>query len=280
MISYNPDFLEKTSIFTNSELGELESLGGKNMLASFLSNKSLVDKYGIDFIHTSAQIEGNTYDKNDTYVLLMYGRTAGNKKYSDAKMIINMRDAYNKLISEELIPSKNSFKDMHFILSNEMVLESERGTPRNESVAIARSDYIPLSKSDQLNSELEYVFKKYNKIENAFDRALYLHCNLAYLQFFKDCNKRTARMMLNMSLKKDGKMLYIPSETMIREYLNGIVSYYETGDYKNFKEYFMANYAKTCTDIQSIEQINSGFVFREDRSEEKEDATFSIKFNK
>lgn len=60
----------------------------------------------MDFIHTSAKIEGNTYDKNDTLTLLEYRRTAGGKKYCDAKMILNLRDAYELFIKEDLSVNK------------------------------------------------------------------------------------------------------------------------------------------------------------------------------
>ena len=77
MIPYNPNFLEKTEIFSKQELTLLEELNIKVSLSKFLANKSYIEKFGMDFIHTSAKIEGNTYDKHDTYTLLEYGRTAG-----------------------------------------------------------------------------------------------------------------------------------------------------------------------------------------------------------
>lgn len=90
MIFYNPDFLENTNIFSEEEKQFFEDLNEKVSLSKFLENQSYVDKFGFDFIHTSAKIEGNTYSKIDTLTLLENGRTAGGKRYSDAKMIINM----------------------------------------------------------------------------------------------------------------------------------------------------------------------------------------------
>jgi Fic family protein len=254
MIPYNPDFLENTVVFTAEDILLLEALNDKVPLSKFIANKSYIDKFGMDFIHTSAKIEGNTYDKNDTHVLLEYGRTAGGKTYSDAKMILNMRDAYELFIREDLVVSKKTLKDLHYILSDEMVLDGERAKPRNEEVTIKGCEYIPLASAEKLDDELNYMFKKYETIENAFDRAIYVHCNLAYLQYFKDCNKRTARMMLNVSLKHDGKMLYIPNEERISEYLSAIVAYYETGSYDKFKAYFISEYIQIVEDIVSVEE--------------------------
>ena len=254
MALYNPDFLDNTTVFTESEKVILDSLNDNVSLSKFLSNRSYVDKLGMDFIYTSAKIEGNTYDRNDTLTLLEYGITAGGKRYSDAKMILNMRDAYDLLIRENLPVEKKTLKELHYILSNEMVANNERGIPRNEEAMIRGCEYIPLATAEKLDDELNYMLKKYTSIEGPFDRAVYLHCNLAYLQYFKDCNKRTARMMLNVSLKQDGKMLYIPNEKRVSEYLSSVVSYYETGNYDKFKTYFIAEYKDAVHAILSVEK--------------------------
>ena len=253
MILYNPNFLDNITIFTTEEKNLLDTLNKQVSLSKFLTNKSYIDKFGMDFIHTSAKIEGNTYDKNDTLTLLEYGRTAGGKRYSDAKMILNMRDVYELFIQEDLVVNKHTLKDLHYILSDEMLADNERAMPRNEEVTIKGCEYIPLATSEKLDDELNYMFAKYTMIENAFDRAIYLHCNLAYLQYFKDCNKRTARMMLNVSLKSDNKMLYIPNEERISHYLSSIVSYYETGQYDTFKAYFIEEYKETINAILMVE---------------------------
>jgi Fic family protein len=255
MIAYNPEFLENVNIFTSEEKKQLKELNKRVSLSKFLSNESYVEKFGMDFIHTSSKIEGNTYDMNDTLTLLKYGRTAGGKKYSDAKMILNMRDAYYVIIKDSLYPNKQTLKNLHYILSDGMVAEHERGTPRDEQVLIGGSQYIPLATKEKLDDELNYLFNQYEKIEDSFDRAIYLHCNLAYLQYFKDCNKRTARIMLNVSLKNDDKLLYIPNEERIAEYSDSIVTYYETGSYDKFKHYFISEYKTTVEAIEEVEKL-------------------------
>jgi len=91
-------------------------------------------------------------------------------------------------------------------------------------------------------------------IENPFNKALYIHNNLAYLQYFTDCNKRTARIMLNIVLKDSSNMIFIPDEESVKEYLKSIVSYYETGNYTLFKKYFISSYKKVIDMIVEIEE--------------------------
>jgi len=254
MIAYNSTFLEYTTIFTPNELKLLEELSSKVSLEKFLNNKSYVDKFGLDFIHTSALIEGNTYDKLDTQALIEYGRTAGGKKYSDAKMILNLRDAYELFITNDLDPSKQTLKDLHYILATEMVASNQRAVPRDKEVTITGCNYIPLATKEKLDDELNYLFSVSDTIINPFDKAMYIHNNLAYLQYFTDCNKRTARVMLNMVLKSENLMIYIPDEESVKEYLKSVVSYYETGSYDLFKKYFIHSYRKV---IEMIEEIES-----------------------
>ena len=254
MITYNPKYLDNTDIFTKNELNFLEELNQKVSLNKFLNNKSYVDKFGLDFIYTSALIEGNTYDKLDTQTLIQYGRTAGGKKYSDAKMILNLRDAYEMFIVNDLEPTKQILKDLHYILSNEMVAEDKRAIPRDGEVTIMGCDYIPLATKEKLDDEVNYLFKVSKNIKNPFNKALYMHNNLAYLQYFTDCNKRTARVMLNVVLKDSAKMIYIPNEENVKEYLKAIVTYYETGNHQIFKKYFINNYQKVIEMIIEIEE--------------------------
>ncbi len=254
MITYNPNYLDNTDIFTPSEIKLLEELNQKVSLENFLNNKSYIDKFGLDFIYTSALIEGNAYDKLDTHTLIKYGRTAGGKKYSDAKMILNLRDAYEIFITKDLKPSKQTLKDLHYILSAEMVPENRRAVPRDSEVMITGCNYIPLATKEKLEDELNYLFKTGDTIENPFNKALYIHNNLAYLQYFTDCNKRTARLMLNVVLKDSLNMIYIPDEESVKEYLRSIVTYYETGNYALFKKYFINSYKKVIDMIVEIEE--------------------------
>jgi len=263
MISYNPKFLDNINIFNEEEIALLDKLDKEFSLHSFLTNKSYVDKFGLDFIHTSAQIEGNTYDRFDTITLLEHGRTAGGKKYSDAKMILNLKEAYNLLIVKDLNVSKKTLKDIHYTLSNEMLRDNERAVPRDEEVIITLCDYVPLSSKEKLDTELNYLFKKYEEIKNSYNKAIYLHNNLAYLQYFKDCNKRTARVMLNISLKSNNKMIYIPTAENISIYLKAITSYYETGKYDKFKKHFISSYQNVVYKIKFIKQVNNQDLKRE-----------------
>lgn len=79
-MNYNSDNLIYKPIFTQEEIELLDKLNQTLSLKKFLSTQNLVEKFGFDFVYTSAKIEGNTYTKADALTLLDYGRTAGGKR--------------------------------------------------------------------------------------------------------------------------------------------------------------------------------------------------------
>ena len=244
-MNYNPAFLEYKLIFTDDELDTLESINQNISLEKFLKNKNLIEKFGFDFVYTSAKIEGNTYSKADVLTLLEYGKTSGGKDYSDAKMLLNLDKAFRYVLyDEDCKINKHKIRTIRQILANDLVADENLGSVRKQGVLIKGSDYVPLGDSITLESELDRLLNIYKTIDSAYDKALYMHNNLAYLQYFADVNKRTARTMLNLSLKCDKKMLLIPQENLISTYIDGILEYYENGTYIKSKEFFIKSYQK------------------------------------
>jgi Fic family protein len=195
---YNPNTLTYKPIFTKEETVQLDNINKILSLKKFLATQDLVDKFGFDFVYTSAKIEGNTYTKADALTLLDYGRTAGGKRYSEAKMLINLQKAFSFMIKHQLPINKFTLREIHQILSDELVDDNEKGAVRQRGVTIRGTDYLPLSDAIILDQEMDRLFAIYKTIKNPYDKALYLHNNLAYLEYFIDVNKRTARLIMNI----------------------------------------------------------------------------------
>lgn len=243
---YNPDFLDYRPIFTAEESHTLDAINRHLSLETFLQNKNLVEKFGFDFVYTSARIEGNTYSRAEALTLLEYGKTSGGKTYSDAKMLINLNKAFAYILEDNCEITPHKIRTIHQILGSDLVEDGALGSVRQKGVLIKGSDYIPIDNSTMLESELQRLLNIWRSIANPYDKALYLHNNLSYLQYFVDVNKRTARTVMNLSLKCDGKMILIPHETFIPLYIDGILEYYEKGSYNASKTFFIKSYQKTC----------------------------------
>lgn len=241
-MNFDSDFLIYKPIFTTDEIEILEEINQTLSLEEFLKNRNLVEKFGFDFVYTSAKIEGNTYSKADALTLLEYGQTSGGKSYSDAKMLLNLQKAFKFILTDDCAINKSKIRTIHHILASDLVDDNQLGVVRQKGVLIKGSDYIPASDALTLESQMDRILDIAQTIDNPYDKALYLHNNLAYLQYFADVNKRTARTMLNLSLICDNKMLLIPQEDLIVTYIEGILEYYENGTAEKSKEFFIKSY--------------------------------------
>lgn len=260
---YNPNYLNNIKILDDKEKEQLNSLNNMTIY-DFLNNKNLVEKIGFDFIYSSSQIEGNTYTKAETLSLIEDGITAGGKKYSDAKMILNLKNVYNDILVNRKPINKDTLLDIHYIISEDLVEKQNQGNMRNKPISgIGGTNYIPLNPSERLNEELKYLFKQYNKIENPYEKSIYLHNNLCYLQYFEDCNKRTARTMQFLSLINDDIMPMViidNNKEKLSEYRGIIVDYYDTGSHKTYKDFFINCYKEQDKFISKI--IENTKVFK------------------
>lgn len=251
-MTYDFERFSNTSFFDTKELEILEAISQDLTLEKFLKNKNLVSKFGFDFVYTSAKIEGNTYSKADALTLLDYGKTAGGKDYSDAKMLLNLERAFRYILNDDCVINKHKIRSIHQILADDLVGDEDLGSVRKKGVLIKGSDYIPLGDSVTLESELDRLLEISSEIKNPFNKALYLHNNIAYLQYFADVNKRTARTISNLSLICDNKMVLIPQEALVSLYIEGILEYYETGASTKLKEFFMQSYQKSYDQAKEV----------------------------
>lgn len=261
MPGYDPERLNKFPQLTETQSKQLQEASLRYPLESFLMNYRNVEEIGIDFVYSSAKLEGNTYSKVDTINLLKMGITAGGKLYSDAQMILNLRDAYNfVLTSKDKAIDRYFIMDVHSILAKDLLPAANCEAPREDLVRISGTDYSPPVGRDYLNEELKYLLEVAGTIKNPFERAIYLKLNLCYLQYFQDINKRTARMVQTFSLLGNGEMPLLAGYVKSSGYIEAILEYYNTGSYVPYLSWFVSSYrqmVKSLTDSPAITKSRS-----------------------
>ena len=124
----------------------------------------------------------------------------------------------------------------------------------NLRALITGSHDIPLSSEALLDAELEVLLKVANTIDDVFERAVYTHLNLAYLQYFLDGNKRTARLMQTAVLADQGIMPLLLRVEDIIPYQTSVLEYYETGNYSSYAQLFVNGYQYTIALLQGQTQ--------------------------
>ncbi|ULO06269.1 Fic family protein [Paenibacillus sp. 19GGS1-52] len=262
MSSYDPNRLNKVPQFTAVQGKQLREVALKLPLSDFLMNYRNVEELGIDFVYSSAKLVGNEYSLVDGINLLKLGVTAAGKLYSDAKMLLNLWDAYNFVLTlRGKALERYLVSDIHSILSRDILPDSSCGIPREDSILICGGGYsLPMGK-DYLNEELDRLLNTALTIDNPFERAIYLKLNLCYLQYFQDVNKRTARMVQTLSLLNSGVMPLLSGYEESSGYLEAISNYCNTGSYGKYMSWFVSSYRQMVNNLTYQPKITKSRSF-------------------
>jgi Fic family protein len=250
-MQYESAFLNERLILPTATRQTLHAISKACPLSLIVNDGRNYEEWMVDFVYTSAKIEGNTYSRVDTDNLLRLGITAGNKRYSDAKMLVNLREAFSIVMKADasVYLDEDYTSELHRVLMSELLPAHELGIVRSGAITIGASTYQPLANPIRLKEEMKALFSENAKYTDPFERAMHLHCNLAYLQFFRDGNKRTARLMQTACLVQAGVTPLFFSDGLIGDYMHAVVDYYETGRYSKYVSFFEKNYTMVAARI-------------------------------
>lgn len=232
------------SIFNDIQKKKADFIRSNKYARFSALRSSEIKDLAVVWCYYSGKIEGNTYTYVETEALLKDGITS-TKRYSDAKMLKNL---YNTFIScAEQIKKDgcidiNGFtvNSIHSMLTDELIPNSNRGLLRTEPVAITGTSYIPPKDPEVIHVAFDKILAEQAAISNPFERAVYLHCNMARLQPFIDGNKRTSRVLESVVLMNaDIIPVYSAKDIDLVEYRSGIIHFYETQDYEKYADYFL-----------------------------------------
>ena len=231
---YQPARLLSHDFFSEEELRCLHEIAAASPLSTLIAGERWKEESAIDFVYTSAQIEGNTYSRADTISLLKIGKTANDKRYTDAVMIVNLRSAYDYILEHANLVIGDPAGELakyHSILMRGLLPDGDLGTARKtRGTMIGASSYRPLSGADLLLRERNVLFAEMGQIPDPFSKAIYASTNLSYVQFFEDGNKRTSRVFQNALLMSHNLAPVLFPVSAIQDYLEAILMYYEHGD--------------------------------------------------
>lgn len=238
--------LQNISIFTNSELDQLNNLQEKfKSNSSKLSKseyKNELERLAIDLSWKSSQIEGNTYSLLETERLLKDKETAAGKTKDEATMLLNHKDALDFIIKNpNYINPLNVFniEDIHSILVKE--LDISRNI-RSRRVGISGTNYKPLDNEFQIKEAVESMCTLINSKKNIFEKALLSLVLISYIQPFSDGNKRTARIISNAILINN-HFCPISFRTIDSiEYKKAMLVFYEQINISPFKKVFIGQF--------------------------------------
>lgn len=169
--------------------------------------RSLHEDLVIRWTYNTNAIEGNTLSLKETKVALE-GITVGGKTMREHFEAINHRDAI--FFVEDLVQKNEPLTLWQIKAIHQLVLKNiddvNAGAFRKTNVLISGADHIPPD-AVAVESELDAFIDWYNKSGahmHPVARAAKVHADFVKIHPFLDGNGRTARLLMNLELMKDG----------------------------------------------------------------------------
>lgn len=209
-------------------IDDLQDFLLKNPISKAL-NQNLDDDFKLEYTYNSNAIEGNTLTLIETKVVLE-GLTIGGKTLREHFEIINHAEAIDfieDLVKDKELLNQNMICDIHrLILRN--INKNEAGKYRKTLVGVG--GFIP-PQPYLLNSQMEEFINNYQNL-NTYPvlKASFAHLEFVRIHPFIDGNGRTARLIMNLELLKNG----LPAVNILFEKRS---EYYQAiREYSNFNK--------------------------------------------
>lgn len=206
------------------------------------TENSIREKFIIDWTYHSNAIEGNSLSWIETKVVLENGITVGGKTLKEHLEAIDHKGAI--LFLEELVAagkqlSERNIQEVHAVVLSRI---APNDSGRYRSVPVRVGQHVP-PQPWEVPIQMERLMKRYHEEWTAFHpikRAAYWHCEFVRIHPFVDGNGRTARLVMNLELMKEGyPPIIIPVEDRFR-YYEVLQKYDETGNAEDFLEMLLA----------------------------------------
>jgi len=160
----------------------------------------------IDWTYNSNAIEGNTLSLNETKLILEDGLTIGRKSLKEHLETINHREAI-EFVEHLSSSKKNKLTERNVREIHSLVMKGidpdYAGQYRDIQVRISGSSHVP-PEPILVASLMKKMMKGINKDEHPIVQAAKAHFELVSIHPFVDGNGRTARLLMNLILMRNG----------------------------------------------------------------------------
>lgn len=212
--------------------------------------KNLREHLLVEWTYHSNGIEGNTLTLSETKVILEDGITIGGRSMREHLEAINHKEAIlflEDILNENIALTEQTIKDIHAIILRG-IDSSNAGVYRQVKVLISGATHIPPSPFLLKNEMAELMTWYHHQASflHPVEKAALLHSFFVKIHPFIDGNGRTARLLLNLVLMKEGYLpIVIKKEQRLPYYealdlshVNGNHSPFITMIAENLKERF------------------------------------------
>ncbi|SMB79967.1 Fic/DOC family protein [Desulfonispora thiosulfatigenes DSM 11270] len=206
---------------------------------SKIAINNLKKYYDVELTYNSNAIEGNTLTLTETKVVLEDGITIGKgKTLKEHLEVINHKEAIDyieDIVRKDINITETVIKNLHYIILKSINNENA-GVYRNVNVLISGSEHRPPENFlvEEQMRELIYWYNE-NKVKlHPIELAAMFHHKYTYIHPFIDGNGRSARLLTNLILMRNGYPVCVIKIEARDEYMNALEKASVTGDYSDF----------------------------------------------
>ncbi|MBU5316518.1 Fic family protein [Clostridium bornimense] len=196
--------------------------------------------FDVDLTYNSNAIEGNTLTITETKVILEDGITIGKgKSLREHLEVINHKEAIDyidDIVSRDIDISERVIRDLHYIILKSI---------DNKNAGQYRTTNVLISGSAHRAVEHFYVKEKMNDLVNWYKEnkdtmhpiqlAAEFHFKFVYIHPFIDGNGRSARLLMNLILMRNGYPITVIRNVDREDYMKAL----EEASTKNYLNHFV-----------------------------------------
>ena len=194
--------------------------------------RRLNEQLAVEWIYNSNAIEGSTLTLRETQLILQTGLTIGGKSLREHLEVINHQEAitYVEALSNQVEPiAAHHVRQIHQLVLAR-IDDDSAGQYRNLPVRIAGSSHQPAEAWEipHLMSNWERWLSDPALTVHPIERAALAHHRMVAIHPFLDGNGRTARLVMNLLLMREGYPPTIILRINRRQYYN-VLAQADTG---------------------------------------------------
>lgn len=216
----------------------------------------------IDLTHASSNLENVNISWLDTKTLIEFGERPDGLSEKQMQIVLNHKEAitFLKDNGQNLSFAKRDLLDIHSLLIKGLLGDpSAVGGLRKVVVKFDDSKYLPPDNPYQLKEIFDEFCEKVNAITNPYEQAFFAMIFISYIQPFQDGNKRTSRIAMNIPLVRHALAPFSFSDFRGRDYMFGLLAFYERGKHSFLANAFTAAYKKSASRYgELVSHINDG----------------------
>lgn len=175
---------------------------------NFTQLQKMQEYFNVAYTYDSNKIEGNTLTLQETHLVVNEGITIGGKSMREHLEAINHQDAIGFI--REMALGKEDISPRNVLDMHQLILKSidspNAGIYRKINVRISGSEHIPPEHFllSQLMDDFYLHYERQKRVLHPVILAAEMHERLVSIHPFVDGNGRTARLLMNYILLRNG----------------------------------------------------------------------------